>query len=73
MEAYQVLTNEEKATSIRSKIKSLQYQKYSFELDLIAENAISEPNQTSISEIQKQIDNLNDRQAALQSELDSIS
>ncbi len=67
-----MLTNAEKATSIRSKIKNLQYQKYNLELDLIAENAVSEPNQLTISEIQKQIDNFNARQAALQSELDTL-
>lgn len=72
MEDYEMLTNAEKATSIRSKIKNLQYQKYNLELDLIAENAVSEPNQLTISEIQKQIDNFNARQAALQSELDTL-
>ncbi len=73
MEDYETLTNSEKATSIRSKIKGIQYQKYNFEIDLIAENAVSEPNELTISEIQKQINNLNARQSALQAELDLLS
>jgi hypothetical protein len=73
MEEYEILTDSEKATAIRSKIKNIQYQRYSFELDLISENAISDPNELTVSETQKQIDDLNARQAALQSELDLLA
>ena len=72
MEEYETLSDSEKATSIRSKIKNIQYQKYNFELDLISENAVYEPNQLTISETQKQIDDLDARQAALQAELDLL-
>jgi len=72
MEEYETLSDSEKATSIRSKIKNIQYQKYNFELDLISENAVYEPNQLTISETQKQIDDLDARQTALQAELDLL-
>jgi hypothetical protein len=73
MEEYEILTDSEKATAIRSKIKNIQYQRYSFELDLISENAISDPNELTVSETQKQINDLNARQAALQAELDLLA
>jgi hypothetical protein len=73
MEEYEILTDSEKATAIRSKIKNIQYQRYSFELDLISENATSDPNELTISEIQKQINDLNARQSALQAELDLLA
>jgi hypothetical protein len=73
MEEYEILTDSEKATAIRSKIKNIQYQRYSFELDLISENAISDPNELTVSETQKQINDLNARQAALQAELDLLT
>jgi hypothetical protein len=73
MEDYETLTDSEKATSIRSKIKALQYQKYALELELISENAIPSPNENQINEFTSQIDKLNLRQEALESELDSLS
>jgi hypothetical protein len=73
MEEYEILTDSEKTTAIRSKIKNIQYQRYSFELDLISENAISDPNELTVSETQKQINDLNARQAALQAELDLLA
>lgn len=73
MEEYESLTNEEKAISIRSKIKSLEYGKYSIELDILAENAVNDPNQSSLSEWQIQLSNINAKKAALQLELDKLA
>lgn len=73
MEEYETLSNSEKATSIRSKIKNIQYIKYNVELDLLAENAVSSPNQTFIDEWNNQLSNLNAKEDALQAELDEIS
>jgi hypothetical protein len=73
MEEYETMSDSEKASSIRSKIKNIQYQKYSLELDLVAENAIAEPDAAIISSIQLQMSNLDAKQAALSNELSLLN
>ena len=73
MEEYETMSDSEKASSIRSKIKNIQYQKYSLELDLVAENAIEEPDAAIISSIQLQMSNLDAKQAALSNELSLLN
>lgn len=73
MEEYEILTDSERATAIRSKIKGMQYNKYNIELDLLAENAVSNPNTNQISEWERQLADINARQAALETELENIS
>jgi len=73
MEEYETMSDSEKASSIRSKIKNIQYQKYSLELDLVAENAIAEPDAAIISSIQLQMSNLDSKQAALSNELSLLN
>lgn len=68
-----MLTDSEKATAIRSKIKGMQYNKYNIELDLLAENAISSPNTNQTSEWERQLADINAKQAALELELLNIS
>jgi len=45
------LTNAEKLSIVNSRIKSLNYTKYGYEIDLIAENARTSPSQTTIDSI----------------------
>jgi hypothetical protein len=73
MEEHEILTDLEKANSIRSKIKSIQYNKYSIELDIISENATSNPSTSLIEEYQNQLNNLIARENALKSELDKLA
>lgn len=73
MEEYETLSESEKATAIRSKIKGMQYNKYNIELDLLAENATSDPNTNQIAEWQRQLADINARQLALETELENIS
>jgi flagellar biosynthesis/type III secretory pathway protein FliH len=63
------LTNEEKAQIINSHIKSLAFNKYNLEVDLIAENAKASPNSVVITTTNTAIDEIEDQIAALQSEL----
>ncbi len=72
MESYEVLTDSEKASSIRSKIKNIQYQKYNAELDALVENAVAEPNQAYLAELAAQIAALDLKQAALVAVLDAL-
>lgn len=73
MEEYEILTNSEKATAIRSKIKGIQYNKYNIELDILSENSVSSPNFNQIEEWNRQLADINARQAALEAELENIS
>lgn len=73
MEEFEMLSDAEMASSVRAKIKSIQYQKYSLELDIIAESAVTKPNSVALRETQQQIDDLVARQAALQVELERVS
>lgn len=59
MEDYEVLSNSEKATAIRSKIKGIQYTKYNIELDILSENAVVEPNTNQIEEWNRQLADIN--------------
>lgn len=69
MEDYLSLNNEEKKQLVRSHIKNLQFTKYNLELNIIAEQAIDVPNESSIIGYQMQIEDLIDKEAALQNEL----
>ena len=73
MEDYEVLSNSEKATAIRSKIKGIQYTKYNIELDILSENAVVEPNTNQIEEWNRQLADINARQAVLEEELENLS
>lgn len=49
MPTYTVLTNDEKAAIAQAEIRNLEYQMYTLEVRLIAENAKSDPDETSVS------------------------
>lgn len=72
MEDFETLSDSEKASSIRSKIKNIQYVKYNLELDILAENAISEPNTNQLEEWSNQISDLIARENVLKIELDEV-
>lgn len=69
MEEFETLSDGEKAVSIRSKIKNIQYNKYNIELDILTENAISEPDTNKLEEWNRQLSDLNLKEAALQEQL----
>lgn len=69
---YNSLSNEEKAQIIRSHIKNIQHSRYNIELSILAENSIDVPNESLIIGYQMQLDDMNDKQQALEQELQRI-
>ena len=67
------LSLEEKTGIINSQIRNISYRKYSFEVDLIVENAITAPNAARITEINSEIAKCDSQLAALTTELESLS
>jgi outer membrane murein-binding lipoprotein Lpp len=67
------LTKEEKAQIISSHIKNLNYTKYNLEIDILQENAKSSPLQSSLSNLNTQIDEVENQLDALQAELASVN
>jgi hypothetical protein len=49
MPTYTVLTNDEKAAIAQAEIRNLEYQMYTLEVRLIAENAKSDPDDTAVA------------------------
>lgn len=72
MEEFETLSDGEKAVSIRSKIKNIQYNKYNIELDILTENAISEPDTNKLEEWSKQLSDLIAKENALKIKLDEV-
>jgi len=70
---FDTLSDEEKASSIRSKIKNIQFQRYNVELDVLMETAVSNPNDVYIAELQAQIADMQLKQDALEAELATLS
>lgn len=70
---FDTLSDEEKASSIRSKIKNIQFQRYNVELDVLMETAVTNPNDTYIAELQAQIADMQLKQDALETELSTLS
>jgi hypothetical protein len=67
-----ILTKEEKIDIINQHLKNLEYSKFNSEMSLVEESAAVQPQQILIDEIQGQIDNINAKQEALLSEIDSL-
>jgi hypothetical protein len=68
-----MLNNEEKISVVDSRIRSLEYNKYNLQLSLIEENAVSIPNEDSIESIENQMNLVNLKIAALQSEKSELT
>lgn len=49
MPTYTTLTDDEKAAIAQAEVRNLEYQMYTFEVRLIAENAKSTPNEESVA------------------------
>jgi hypothetical protein len=62
------LTNAEKLQVINSRIKSLNYNKYNFEIDLLVENAKETPVAETISSLNESVSAVNLQIAALTTE-----
>lgn len=62
------LTNEEKMGIVNQHIKTLNYNKYNLNLTMLELNAVSNPNQASISEMVLQISDLDDKISVLEAE-----
>lgn len=62
------LSNEEKLQVINSRIKSLNYNKYNLDIDLIIENAKASPVAATISSLNTSISEVNSQIAALTTE-----
>ena len=56
MPTYNNLSNDEKSAIKQSLVRNLEYQMYSLEMEIVAENAKSEPDSTKIAVIQSNID-----------------
>jgi hypothetical protein len=68
-----MLNNEEKISVVDSRIRSLEYNKYNLQLSLIEENAVSIPNEDSIESIENQMNLVNLKISALQSEKSELT
>ena len=67
------LTKEEKTQIIISHVRNLTFSKYNLEIDIIQENAKSEPYAGTISSINAQMAELDDQIAALNAELTIVN
>jgi hypothetical protein len=64
------LTNKEKAEVLNSRLRSLYFNKYNHEVDLLTENAKSTPSAVSITNINTFLAEVNRQITALQTELE---
>lgn len=67
------LTKEDKAQIIESRIKGLEYRKYSLDIDLMVENAKTSPESESISKLNEAIDEIDNQLSVLNSELTTVN
>lgn len=66
------LSKEEKVQIINSHMRTLAFNKYNAEIDIVQENAKTEPNSASIASYNSQIAEIDNQIAALNSELASV-
>ena len=67
------LSKEEKAQIITSHLRSLAYNKYGLEIDILQENAKSSPNSEVLTNISNQIDEVDLQIAPLNAELATVN
>lgn len=68
-----ILDNEDKIAIINQHKRNIEYGKYNLYLALAEENAISSPNQETISALNSQVADLDSKLAVLDAELASLS
>jgi len=67
-----ILSKEEKITIINSRIRGLEHQQYSFQVDLLVENAKATPNQDSIDTINESLEEISNQMLVLNQELTRV-
>jgi len=67
------LSNAEKIAVINQHIKNIEYSKYNLEISIIEENAATAPSQETIDSLNDQIADLENKKAALNSEIATLS
>jgi hypothetical protein len=67
------LTNEEKISIIEQHLKNLEYNRYNLEISMIEITSATSPKEESVENLQAEIDSIASQQAALASELASLS
>lgn len=67
------LTKEDKIQIIESRVKGLEYRKYSLDIDLMVENAKTSPDSESVSKINESIDEIDNQLSVLNSELTTVN
>jgi hypothetical protein len=68
----EMLSVEDKSHIIRQFIRNLAYSRYNIEVSLIAEVAVSNPNQNNIDSFTIQLEEIDEKISALESELTTI-
>lgn len=68
----EILTIEEKVHILRQNIKNLAYNRYNVEVSLIAESAVTMPNQANIDSFTIQLQEADEKILALEEELATI-
>lgn len=67
------LTNDDKIAIINQHKRNIEYAKYGYQVSLIAENAVSSPNEETIDSLNQQISDVDSKIAALDAEIASLS
>jgi hypothetical protein len=67
------LTNDDKIAIINQHKRNIEYAKYGYQVSLIAENAVSNPNEETIDSLNQQISDVDSKIAALDAEIASLS
>lgn len=67
------LTNDDKIAIINQHKRNIEYAKYGYQISLITENAVSNPNEETIDSLNQQISDVDSKIAALDAEIASLS
>lgn len=67
------LTNEDKISIINQHKRNIEYSKYNLEISVLAENAVSDPDENAIAGFNAKIADLDSKLAALDAEIESLS
>jgi len=67
------LTNAEKIEIITNHVRNFQYAKYNIEVDILAEQAVDNPDPIRIADMQSQIADMVDKIQALENEITRIN
>lgn len=68
----ELVTTDEKIHMINQFMKNLSYNRYNVELSLLTENAVAVPNQNNVDSFTIQLQEIDDKLAALEQELTTL-